>query len=489
MKRILFIISVFILTFTVPASADEFGNVEFPGGASSFADSVLSFEQGTNVTQGTLYTDPANSLGAPDYVNSDSQYVSLGNGGTLILRFSDNSLTTSGDTEPDLWVFEIGPAVESTEVYISVDGITWINVGVVSGSTSGVDIDYYIGNGVVFGTKYSFVKLIDVYDDDFSSGGTSGADIDAVGAISSSAPVPVEDPPLNGFCNPIALSSFSQLDNRDAAVNISSDGLALPGAAWTNGREDEFGNIDGNGVSSDAAYNHVGAVSYAKFKVNGADRYLAGTVGPVGLPMKFWSTDHSWQGSFVVPDNQWLYSRAAVDENGNWVLALSSGDYDDKGGTLLNKQSGELTRDQMDALEDAPFMVQYADNYGGTATVLTLAEVCITSGESSGDCSQTELDARFEAGKQFCIDNPAACGIETGGDYQAGFDAGLKAGLAACPSSGECTPATINEDREMHIPNLQYLGPFGTTELEATFEFHGGDGGEFLWRLSDYQMH
>lgn len=488
MKRILFIISASLLMCALQVSAAEYGGVEFPGGEASFADSVYSYEQGSNVDQGTLYTDPSNSLGAPDYSGGDDQYVSLGNGGTLVLRFSDNSLTTSSNSDHDLWIFEIGPAVEATEVYISRDAINWIYVGEVSGSTSGVDIDAYVGNGVVSGEKYSYVKLIDNYDDDFSSSGTSGADIDAVGAISSSQPVPIDDPPVNGTCNEVALSSFSQLDNRAAAVDTTSEGLVLYGAPWTNGREDGNGNIDGNGVSTSSTYNHMGGSGYVKFRIDAGGMYLAVYIGPLGLPFQYWSTHHSWQGSYVIPEDEWLYARSAVNESGNWTLALSLNNYDDAGGSLLNQQTGVLTQAQMDALEDAPYVVQYVDNYAGTSTDLTLAELCVTGPGSSGECTQAELDAGFEAGKQYCIDNPELCGIAAGGDFQEGYDAGYRAGLETCETNGECPRATISEVLNMHIPNLFYEGLFETRELSADFEYMGEVNGDQMWRLSYYEF-
>lgn len=113
--------------------------------------------------------------------------MSLGVGGSIVLRFTDNSLTTSGDTNYDLWVFEIGGAIEPTHVEISTNGSTWISVGNAGGATDGVDIDAYIGSGVILGQQYSYVRLTD-----YAAGSGwpfAGADIDAVGAISSAPPV------------------------------------------------------------------------------------------------------------------------------------------------------------------------------------------------------------------------------------------------------------------------------------------------------------
>jgi len=204
-------------------SAEEFDGVEFPAGSISFADSVQLFEAGTYTTQ----TDTSNVLGAPDYAGGTdgSTYLSLGNGGTIVLQFTDNALTASGDPDLDLWIFEVGSAVEATDVYISKDGSDWIAVGHISGSTSGIDIDAYVSNGVVVGENYLYVKLVDDELDDYQTGEWAGADIDAVGAISSVAlplsanpmslvlPVPgdVSSFTCQGGVSPYAVTSFDEI--------------------------------------------------------------------------------------------------------------------------------------------------------------------------------------------------------------------------------------------------------------------------------------
>lgn len=174
------------------AHAEEFGDVEFPQGEKSFADAVVGFTPGTYGVDNP-YSNTSKSLGVPDFQGGNATIpdtaVSLGNGGTLVLQFNDNSLTTSGDNDFDLWIFEVGSLVEKMSVYISKEGTNWIDVGIIEGATSGVDIDAHIGNGVVLGEKYSYVKLIDDKDDNVQTDASAGADIDAVGAISSAPPV------------------------------------------------------------------------------------------------------------------------------------------------------------------------------------------------------------------------------------------------------------------------------------------------------------
>lgn len=187
------VLSASLLT-SASAFAIVYGPVDFPDGAVSFADAVVSYNPafGGGAVPTAPYQDTTRALGIPDYTSvSSSTYVSLGAGGQLVLRFTDNSLTGSGSSALDLWIFEIGPDVEDTTVDISKNGSTWISVGAVGGSTSGIDIDAY-----GFGTSdfFSFIRLTDVRTEGAQSGATVGADIDAVGAISSAPPVAIDVP-------------------------------------------------------------------------------------------------------------------------------------------------------------------------------------------------------------------------------------------------------------------------------------------------------
>ena len=168
----------------VPADPATFGGVLFPGGSISFADSVVNFAPGTGVSPG--FNNPNRALGAPDSLNPNDEPIdgafttSLGNGGSLTLAFVDNFLTGSGDARPDLIVFENG-AVESVRVEISRDGVTFTNVGIVGGVTKTIDIDQF---GFGPQDRFTFVRLTDLRQGNQTSG-PAGADIDAVGALST----------------------------------------------------------------------------------------------------------------------------------------------------------------------------------------------------------------------------------------------------------------------------------------------------------------
>ena len=112
------------------------------------------------------------------------------------MRFSDNSLTTSGDATADLHIFEVGARVEVFNIAISQDLVNWIDLGDLSGQPTSIDIDAVAG--VVQFAQYSYVRLTDV--DPNQTGSPFGeADIDAIGAISSAPPVAIHAPGALAF--------------------------------------------------------------------------------------------------------------------------------------------------------------------------------------------------------------------------------------------------------------------------------------------------
>ncbi|MCD4672867.1 MAG: hypothetical protein K8R77_09405 [Anaerolineaceae bacterium] len=168
-----------------PISVPIYGNIEFRLGPKSFADQVVDFNPGS----GTGESDGSAAVGPPDggtggpSIIGDPGDVTLGNGGSITLKFTDNYLI---DVEGlDLYVFEYGDAVEPFRVEISKDGLVWIDLGTVSGQPTGLDI-YDKVNPI---DRFSYVRITDpnpYAPQDPSEIGTEGyygPDIDAVGAI------------------------------------------------------------------------------------------------------------------------------------------------------------------------------------------------------------------------------------------------------------------------------------------------------------------
>ncbi|MEL6897086.1 MAG: hypothetical protein AAFP90_13355, partial [Planctomycetota bacterium] len=179
-----------------PGSTTEpqvFAGLLFEGGVQSFADSVIDYNP--NRTGGPVpggnFQNANNAIGVPQNLTRGAEpedgttTVSLGAGGSITLGFTDNVLIGSGDASPDLVVFETGE-VESVLVEISRDGQTFFDVGFVGGNTNRVDIDAF-GYGPQ--DRFAFVRLTDLRQGTATTGPV-GADIDAVGVLSS-APIEI----------------------------------------------------------------------------------------------------------------------------------------------------------------------------------------------------------------------------------------------------------------------------------------------------------
>lgn len=202
------------------ALAEEIGGVEFPLGERSFADQVVSYSPGTEVE--APWNQAGSALGVPDYPASEEQ-TSLGNSTTeceaeLVLEFRDNFLI---DVEgPDLWVFEIGPAVEATEVFVTYGDDPWTRIGRIEGATRGVDIHGHVEPG----EKFTRVRLCDWPGDKSSAAPYGGPDIDAVGAIGAG---PRPDTDGDELRDDEELLFFTDPFNRDTDGDGIDDGTEV----------------------------------------------------------------------------------------------------------------------------------------------------------------------------------------------------------------------------------------------------------------------
>jgi OOP family OmpA-OmpF porin len=175
---------VLLFSFSLPLSSQtpkptEYsdgrgGKVLLPQGDISFADEVVSFTVG-DPEPIAGYMNPKQALGPPNWKGDTSGFVTLGCGGVLVLKFTDNALVNIDG--PDLFVFEVGKYIEPTMLSISKDGKKWIEVGEIQGGTAAVDI----GDSVKTGEKFNYIKLTDLKSE--CGGMWPGADIDAVAAI------------------------------------------------------------------------------------------------------------------------------------------------------------------------------------------------------------------------------------------------------------------------------------------------------------------
>lgn len=176
------------VTRTPEVPAATFAGDFYATGTIAFADSVVSYlatAGGGPAPVAGLQT-PAAALGVPNYSGigeplPNQGAVSLGRGGRLTVQFTNNILTGSNDARPDLAIYEVGTS-ELVKVEVSVDGTTYTNVGTASFNNRFIDLDAYGFNAL---SQIFYVRVTDEPNDGPISGDSVGADIDAIGALSS----------------------------------------------------------------------------------------------------------------------------------------------------------------------------------------------------------------------------------------------------------------------------------------------------------------
>ncbi len=193
--------------------SDSHGSeVYFPLGDISFADEVIYYHAGDPAPLKAKHRDASNALSIPDYQHRTGEgYLSLGCGGVLVVKFNDNVLTDIQG--PDLHIFEVGTAIEPTQLEISPDNQHWIMVGEINGGHADVDIATYKQGFNAF----RYLRLTDLKQ--HCGPGSPGSDIDAIGAIGSALSLTLDSGVIFGF-NQSRLSSESvaQLDEVIAKI-------------------------------------------------------------------------------------------------------------------------------------------------------------------------------------------------------------------------------------------------------------------------------
>lgn len=141
-----------------------------------WVDDWTSFDQGLRKDGSAVpgdRSDPTKALGLPD-----SQFVSLGYGGEIVLEFlgpvygsevSVIEVTYGRDTYPE----------ESADVYVSANGSDWTDVGEVTNHD-----DSGVGTVDVTGiSEIRYVKIVDTTDPSKHGSTSDGYDLDAVTAV------------------------------------------------------------------------------------------------------------------------------------------------------------------------------------------------------------------------------------------------------------------------------------------------------------------
>jgi hypothetical protein len=135
---------------------------------------------------------------------------------------------------------------------------------------------------------------------------------------------------------------------------------------------------------------------YVKWKANGAGGYMgitpyltpdvtsAARLPPNGhLNGRGLTTHHSFMGSFVIPDDVWLYTRAFVTADG--IRAFTAiNDYDDRGGSVIDSVVQSVSWGG----RNVRLVFRFGDFYGGAAAHLIIGELRVAPFEPTALTSQ-----------------------------------------------------------------------------------------------------
>jgi PKD repeat protein len=161
---------------------------------------------------------------------------------------------------------------------------------------------------------------------------------------------------------------ISNFDNisvspRTQVVN-TSEGVKLYGAGYR---------ADGR-LQTKQTFNLIGSTVYYKFKTYTLNNYAAFTpfYGPsqvfFGEEM---TTNHSWMGSLVIPDNTWIYIRAKLNDDYSFERVISTGNYDDRNGVVLYQESGVLSEERINYINNSNKLgFSFGDNYYADTSVI-----------------------------------------------------------------------------------------------------------------------
>lgn len=167
----------------------------------SYADQIIDYSPACPDVPAIANANPEAALGAPDYngVEDNPNVLSLGDGGTAILGFTNNLIANSGDGSADIWIFEVG-IVEASEIELrpsnsftlnallnsglnDPDGDGYFAFGGIGGSTTSVDIDAQVPGYGLKELTFRALRFIDIVGGGCDEGTNPGADIDAICAI------------------------------------------------------------------------------------------------------------------------------------------------------------------------------------------------------------------------------------------------------------------------------------------------------------------
>jgi len=143
------------------------------------------------------------------------------------------------------------------------------------------------------------------------------------------------------------------------------------------------------GLTTAETFDLAGRTVYFKWKTSGAgqfstvalfisrdglivpDNQFSNTPDRLPYYMTNLSTTTTFNGSLLIAEDTWYYSRIAVS-GGNYTCTTSTSDYDDKGGTVVETKSGPLLNSAIGTIG-----IYDLDPYAGTSCFKVAGELII----------------------------------------------------------------------------------------------------------------
>ena len=89
------------------------------------------------------------------------------------------------------------------------------------------------------------------------------------------------------------------------------------------------------------------------------------------------TTDHSWNGSYVINNDQEYYTRVIINSTKTLKIITSIGNYDNNNGEIIREDTKDLYDDGLIYLNSTHFCFSIWDNYGGTEASAIMYEIKI----------------------------------------------------------------------------------------------------------------
>jgi hypothetical protein len=155
----------------------------------------------------------------------------------------------------------------------------------------------------------------------------------------------------------------------------------------------------GNQILSSQFFDMTDAEIFIKWKANGANDFMGIWIYTDYFhPKMFFTTDHSYNGSLFIMDDQWYYVHMKSINHGDSLLyTVSTGDYDINGGTILYQTQVEALKNRSTIKKADRIFLIFGDNYQGENCYFVLGEAVIKN--------TTEYTASYQDSTVFTFDD------------------------------------------------------------------------------------